>query len=103
MEPEGVPKVDKIDEKNGVWKRSKNLEKKSPGSEALRRTNRGKHIIRATPPTHPQILTMVALIVFFLCDSYLPKDGAEDLPNCKKKCNDQIDAQSYDGKYMQNR
>ena len=53
MEPEGVPKVDKIDEKNGVWKRSKNLEKKKRGSEALRRTNRGKHIIRATPPTHP--------------------------------------------------
>ena len=27
MEPEGVPKVDKIDVKNGVWKRSKNHEK----------------------------------------------------------------------------
>ena len=30
MEPEGVPKVDKIDEKNCVWKRSKKLEKNFP-------------------------------------------------------------------------
>ena len=50
----------------------KTLKKISRGAEALRRTNRGKHIIRATPPTNSY---MVALIVFFFCDSHLPKEG----------------------------
>ena len=50
-EPEGVPKVDKIDEKNGVWKKWKTWKKNIPTGRGLWRTNRGKHIIRATQPT----------------------------------------------------
>ena len=51
MEPEGVPKVDKIDEKMMSEKGRKTLKKIVPGAEALRRTNRVKNIIRATQPT----------------------------------------------------
>ena len=50
--PEGVPKINKIDEKDDVWKRSKNYEKDLQGLEGPRRTNRGKNIIRATQPTN---------------------------------------------------
>ena len=50
MEPEGIPKVDKIDEKTMPEKDRKTLKKTFPAAEPLRRTNQGKHIIRATPP-----------------------------------------------------
>ena len=38
-----------------------------------------------------------------VADKKAMEAAVEDFPDCKKKCNDQINAQSYDGKYIQNR
>ena len=52
MEPQGVPKVDKIDVNFEAWKRSKMLKKIVPGSSTLRRSKGAGNIIRATQPAN---------------------------------------------------
>ena len=52
MEPEGDPKVNKIQVKIDAWKKvNKKIKKIFLGMATLRRTKRAGNIIRATPPT----------------------------------------------------